>query len=103
MATRPRNPGLPPPRRFQRGIVTHPVRRADGSIVRVSVPADFPPSFAHDGRLYAETGKLGYRVSDRVQAAEYEAVDLTVSSASRHPVWLGERVWLAADGTLSPE
>jgi hypothetical protein len=104
MATRPGNPGLmPPAREFAEGILTYPHRMSDGSIRQVSIPVDWPRTLTYQGRLYAETGKLGYRIADRVQAAEYEANDLAVSSAGRHPVWLGHRVWFADDGTISPE
>src|SRR5436190_9299080 len=37
-------PGLPPGRRFRRGTVTYPVVWADGRVVRVSVPTDWPAS-----------------------------------------------------------
>jgi hypothetical protein len=102
MATRLRNHGLPPPRRFQRGIITHPVRMSNGTIRHVSVPVDFPTSLTYEGRLYAETGRLGYRISDRVQAAEYGAVELVASSTGRHLVWLGKRIWMAVDGAICP-
>src|SRR4051794_11705720 len=103
MPTRPHNPGLPPGAKFRRGNVTYRHRVPDGSIRHISVSVDFPPSVVYRGRRYYETGRLGYRISDRVQAAEYEAADLAVSSTVTHRVWLGERVWMAADGTVSPE
>ncbi len=90
MATRPHDPGLPPVPRFRRGTVTYPVRRPDGRVVAVSVPTDWPDTIRHAGRTYRATGNEGYRVADRVQAAEY---------ADRH----GHRVWLTADGAVEEE
>ena len=62
----------------------------DGSVRRVSVPIDWPATIQHQGRRYRETGTLGYRVADSVQAAEYEDAR-------------GRRVWLTADGAAEEE
>jgi hypothetical protein len=64
--------------------------RADGRIVRVSVPIHWPATIRHAGRGYRTTGQEGDRVADRAQAAE--------SGDAR-----GQRVWLAADGAVVEE
>jgi hypothetical protein len=60
------------------------------------VPVDWPEGIRHEGKTFYPTGKLGHRVSDKVQAAEYEAVD---GDGRRS----GERVWVLDDGTVVEE
>ena len=72
-----------------------PVRRSEG-IVHVTVPVDWPESIPHQGGTFHQTGKLGHRASDKMQAAEYEAVD-------EDGRMTGERVWLLGDGTILEE
>jgi len=60
------------------------------------VPVDWPESIRHGNRTYYLTGKIGHRISDQAQAAEFEAVD----EEGRRT---GERIWLHNDGTVSEE
>ena len=83
------------PNGFVRGPATFPVRRPEGTVF-VTVPVNWPPSVRHGGKTFFQTGKLGHRVGDQAQAAEYEAVD-----GQGHRT--GERVWLLDDGTVTED
>jgi hypothetical protein len=84
-----------PPNRIVRRLATFPVRFLNRT-VHVTVPVDWPESIHHDGKTYYQTGKLGHRLGDQAQAAEYEAVD----GEGRRT---GERVWLLDDGTITED
>ncbi len=94
MAPRDDDPAEPP-NRIVRRLATFPVR-FQNRIVHVTVPVDWPERIHHDGKAYYQTGKLGHRLGDRTQAAEYEAVD---GGGCRK----GERVWLLDDGTITED
>jgi len=94
MASRNDDPDEPPKRIVTR-LATFPVR-FQNRIVHVTVPVDWPESIHHDGKRYYQIGKLGHRLGDQAQAAEYEAVD----GEGRRT---GERVWLLDDGTITED
>ncbi len=50
----------------------------------------FPTSVNFRGQTYYATGKVGNRIRDNVRSAEYEADDES-------------RVWVGADGKITPE
>lgn len=92
MARRDANPNEPPNRIVTR-LATFPVRFQNRT---VHVTVDWSQSIHHDGKRYYQTGKLGHRLGDQAQAAEYEAVD---GEGRRR----GERVWLLDDGTITED
>jgi hypothetical protein len=87
----PEESGWRTPQGIVRRPVTFPVRRSEGTVY-VTVPVDWPERIRHQGKMFRPTGKLGHRVSDKTQAAEYEAVD----GEGRRT---GERLWLLDNGT----
>jgi hypothetical protein len=73
--------------------LTFPARRDDGTTYHCTVPIDWPATVRHNGQTYRATGKVGHRVSDKMQCAEYEGPFR----------WAGARVWLMADGTVTED
>jgi hypothetical protein len=76
-----------------RGGVELPPHAAPGPTAvppPVRVEGEFPGRLVFEGKRYVATGKLGTRVVDGVQAAEYEAGDAA-------------RVWLGRDGRVVPD
>jgi len=92
--TAPRHDNIDdPPDAITPHPATFPITPTAGT---VHVPVDWPGSIRHGDRTYNLTGKIGHRISDKAQAAEYEAVD-----EDGHRT--GERVWLHKDGTVTEE
>lgn len=58
--------------------------------LRPGAADEFPSSLVYRGKRYHRTGKFGTRNSDGVRSAEYEADDAS-------------RVWLGADGRVTPD
>ena len=59
---------------FRLGVFTRPLRRADGSVFRCTVPVDFPPAIIVDGDHWHELVGQGYRVADGKPAGLYQSV-----------------------------
>ena len=58
--------------------------------LKLGTPDEFPARVVYGGRVFHRTGKCGTRRADGVRTAEYEADDAS-------------RVWLGADGRVTPD